>query len=179
MIFDNPIGLRIAYALDWLDTRAWRKLVARFAAWRVGAWFIVNVLFRLDDVLLKRSRGRVALALGWNMLLLTTTGARSGKPRTTPLLYVADRKRIVLIASNGGRAKYPAWYWNLCACSEAIVLRKGRAERFVAHEAQGAERERLWNLAVDYFPGYAEYQERISTRHIPVMVLTPCANEDE
>jgi hypothetical protein len=58
-------------------------------------------------------------------------------------------------------------------------LRNGRVERVVAREAQGAERERLWNLAVQYFAGYAEYQKRISTRHIPVMVLMPRTIEDE
>ncbi len=152
---------------------AWDKLVAGFAATRIGAWTIVNVLFRLDRVLLETSRGRVYLALGWHMLLLTTVGAKSGLPRTIPLLYIPDGKNIALIASNGGREKFPAWYWNLRAHPEAIVLTNGQVQNYLAHQATGAERERLWHQAVTYYPGYAVYQKRIGGREIPIMVLEP------
>ncbi len=150
----------------------WRKFVARFATWRIGAWLIVNVLFRLDGALLKISRGRVYLALGWDMLLLTTIGAKSGAARTIPLLFIADGKNIALIASNGGRGKFPAWYWNLRAHPYATVLAKGRAGNYLAYEARGEERAHLWEKAVQYFVGYAMYRERIQTRPIPVIVLT-------
>ncbi len=151
----------------------WHKFVQAAASTRAGAWFIVNVLFRLDGALLKISGGRVFLAMGWDMLLLTTTGAKSGKPRTIPLLYIVDEKNIVLIASNGGREKFPAWYWNLRAHPHAVILAKGRSGNYFAREAKDSERARLWKKAVGYFGGYALYEKRVTTREIPVMVLTP------
>ncbi len=151
----------------------WKNFVARFATWRSGAWFIVTMLFRLDGALMKISRGRVFLAGGWDMLLLTTIGAKSGAPRAIPLLYIRDGKNILLVASNGGREKFPAWYWNLRAHPHAQVVVNGETKTYLAHEARGSEYARAWHKAVWYFNGYAAYRERIKTRVIPVMVLTP------
>lgn len=132
--------------------RSWRTFVKQFASWRVGAWLIVNVIFRLDGALLRMSHGRVYLALGWDMLLLTTTGAKSGKPRTVPLLYLAAQEDIILIASNGGREKFSAWYWNLRAHPHATVLAKGRTGNFLARQAKNPERAQLWEKAKGSHP---------------------------
>lgn len=156
----------------------WRKFVADFAAWDVGAWLIVNVFFRIDRVLLVISRGRLYLALGWTMMLLTTTGRKSGKPRTIPLLYMPDGQDMVLIASNGGREKYPAWYWNLSAHPQAQVLLDGNEFTVRARQATGEEFTRLWEQVIRYYPGYAIYKERIQGRPIPLMVLTPQTAKD-
>lgn len=155
----------------------WRKFVADFAAWDVGAWLIVNVLFRIDRFLLRLSRGRVYLAIGWTMLLLTTTGRRSGQPRTIPLLYMPDGKNRILIASNGGREKYPAWYWNVCAHPRALVVEQGHEIQVIARQAVGAEYARLWDQVVRYYPGYAIYKQRIQGRPIPLMILEPRPEE--
>jgi deazaflavin-dependent oxidoreductase (nitroreductase family) len=77
----------------------------------------------------------------------------------------------VLIASKGGHPRHPAWYHNLRAHPEAVVEIRGRRERRVAREAEGAEREELWERAVAFYPGYASYQSRAGARRIPVMVL--------
>ncbi|MGW6919371.1 nitroreductase/quinone reductase family protein [Kitasatospora sp. NPDC054939] len=118
---------------------------------------------------------------GGNLLLLTTTGARSGKPHTVPLGYVRDRDgRVVIVASAGGAPHHPAWYHNLLA-HPMVEVELGTAgegpaatgiEEFeaVAVPAEGAERERLFAEVVHAEPGYGEYQQQ-TDRLLPVVVL--------
>ena len=106
-------------------------------------------------------------------VVLTTTGIRSGSPREVPLYAVEEEGRFVVIGSNGGRERAPAWVGNLRATPDCTV-RVGRKTVIPvrAREAEGDERERLWALAVAAFPGYASYHARTS-RRIPVIVLEP------
>ncbi len=106
------------------------------------------------------------------VLLLTTTGRKSGRRHTTPLLYLEDGERLVVIASNGGDERHPAWYLNLRANPQAEV-QVGRERKAVAAETAGAEEKaRLWRLMTEVYAGYDGYQERTS-RDIPVVVLRP------
>jgi deazaflavin-dependent oxidoreductase (nitroreductase family) len=107
---------------------------------------------------------------GGPVLLLTTTGRRTGQSWTVPLLYQPDGDRWVIIASNGGNAKHPAWWLNLRAQPDASV-QIGR-ERFpvTAVEAVGAERDSLWRRMADMYQGYDRYAQK-TTRRIPVLVL--------
>ena len=107
---------------------------------------------------------------GAPLLLLTTTGAKSGQPRTTPLAYTTDGDRLVVIASKGGAPTHPDWYHNLLAHSEGVV-ELGR-ERFPARAivAEGDARDRLYDRMAAQMPGFAEYQQN-TTRRIPVVVL--------
>ena len=107
---------------------------------------------------------------GAPLLLLTTTGAKSGQPRTTPLAYTTDGERLVVIASKGGAPTHPDWYHNLRAHPEAAV-ELGR-ERFPARAivAEGDARDRLYDRMAAQMPGFAEYQQN-TTRRIPVVVL--------
>ncbi len=105
-------------------------------------------------------------------LILTTIGAKSGQPRVTPLIYLPDGDRVVVIASRGGDMRHPGWYHNLRANPRATLLIGGRSANYQAREASGAEREQLWRRAVALYPGYAVYQRRAARRQIPVMVLT-------
>ncbi|MDO8613458.1 MAG: nitroreductase family deazaflavin-dependent oxidoreductase [Dehalococcoidia bacterium] len=108
------------------------------------------------------------------MLLLTTTGRKSDRPRTTPLLYLEDGGNLVVIASNGGNPMHPAWWLNLKSDPRAEV-QVGRERRTVsAEEAEGEERERLWRAVVDVNSGYEGYQKS-TTRRIPVVILRPAA----
>jgi deazaflavin-dependent oxidoreductase (nitroreductase family) len=105
------------------------------------------------------------------VLLLTVEGRKSGKRRTTPLLYGRDGDNVVVIASKGGDPKHPAWYLNLRGAEAEIQI--GREHRRVrARDAEGEERERLWRQMVELWPDYAEYQKK-TTRQIPVVVLEP------
>jgi F420H(2)-dependent quinone reductase len=143
---------------------------------RVGAWYFINVAMRLDRVLLPVSGGRLSMGFGQQVGLLETTGARSGEHRRTPLLYLRDGNHVVLIASKGGSVKHPAWYWNLKANPQVRFLAPGGLSGdFVAREAEGDERSRLWAEAVDYYDGFASYQGRTDGRRIPVVVLEPAA----
>ena len=106
------------------------------------------------------------------MLLLEHTGARSGRRRTTPLVYVRDGENVVLVASKGGHPRNPAWFHNLSAHPDTWV-RIGRRRMAVrARVATPEERERLWPRAVEVWPGYADYQAR-TDRTIPLVILEP------
>jgi len=120
--------------------------------------------------------GRGVGPFGDNLVLLSTTGARSGDQRTTPLMFHRDGERLIVIASKGGAPDNPAWYYNLKAHPEAaveIATDSGIATLDVrAREAEGEERERIWTDRVAMAPGFGEYQKQTS-RRIPVMVLEP------
>jgi deazaflavin-dependent oxidoreductase (nitroreductase family) len=107
---------------------------------------------------------------GARLLLLTTTGAKSGKTRVNPLAFTRDGEDYVIIASKGGSPTHPDWYHNLVA-NRDVTVEVGN-ERFAARArvAQGAERDRLYAAQASIMPGFAEYQ-RNTTRQIPVVVL--------
>ena len=107
---------------------------------------------------------------GRRLMLLTTTGAKTGRPLTKPLGFTRDGERYVVIASKGGAPTNPAWYHNLVA-NPQVVIEIG-AERFEARAsvAQGAERERLYAQQSAQIPVFGEYQQ-MTTRQIPVVVL--------
>ena len=107
---------------------------------------------------------------GRPLVLLTTTGARSGEPRTTPLVYTTDGERLVIIASKGGAPNNPAWYHNLTANPEATVELGTERFQVRAEVAQGDERDRLFEAQAAQMPNFAEYQQKTS-RRIPVVTL--------
>lgn len=147
------------------------RVIRRFLMSRPGIWYGRYILPYLDLPLLRISRGRYSMSPGQPILLLETTGARSGKRRATPLLYLADGDRLVVIGSNGGRDYHPGWCHNLRARPLATVYHAGQVARYRAHEAQGDERAALWARAVAFFEGFELYERR-TDRHIPVFVLT-------
>lgn len=104
------------------------------------------------------------------MLLLDHVGARSGRRRTTPLVYVPDGERWVLVASKGGHPRNPAWFHNLVAHPDVTVQVGSKRVPVRARVADPTERERLWPRAVETYSGYAGYQQRTS-REIPLVVL--------
>ena len=110
--------------------------------------------------------------LGVLHVVLTTTGRHSGRAREAPLFAFPDGDRIVVVGSRNGSDREPGWVWNLRDDPSATVrvAREVRAVR--AYEAEGDERDRLWRLAVDGYPGYDLYQRQTS-RLIPVVVLAP------
>jgi deazaflavin-dependent oxidoreductase (nitroreductase family) len=105
------------------------------------------------------------------LLLLTTTGAKSGLPRTIPLIYSTDGDRYVVIASKGGEPTHPDWYRNLVANPDVTLEVGGETFPARAEVAEGAERRRLFDQQAAQMPFFAEY-ERKTPREIPVVVLT-------
>ena len=109
----------------------------------------------------------------WNgapILLLTTTGRRTGEPTTTPLIFGRDGDRYVIVASKGGAPAHPGWYRNLVKTPEVEVQVKADRFRARARTASGDERERLWRAMNEIWPHYDSYAEK-TDREIPVVVL--------
>jgi len=153
----------------------WKRIVQRIFMTRPFTWVGLNVLGRIDPILMRLSKGRVYSSRGAGLLsiLLTTTGAKSGQSRQVALLAFEDGDNLFVIASRGGNPRHPGWYHNLKANARTTVVWRGREETRVAHEALPPERERLWQLAMSIYPTFDMYQERTGGRRVPVMVLTP------
>ena len=108
---------------------------------------------------------------GRALLLLTTTGAKSGKRHTTPMMYIPDGERLLVIASNAGALTHPDWYHNLVAHPDVTVEVGSETFEATAIVTQGAERDALWTRIVELYPFFAEHQAKIS-RQIPVIALS-------
>jgi deazaflavin-dependent oxidoreductase (nitroreductase family) len=131
----------------------------------------VELFWRVHPILYRWSGGRLGSALGgMPVLLLTTTGRKSGQPRTTALTYLPRGDDFVVIASVLGEPRHPAWWLNLASWPEASVQVGGTVHRIRAREADGEERDALWGAVVAKMPDYDEYRARTS-RRIPVVVL--------
>ena len=107
---------------------------------------------------------------GSTILLLTTTGRKSGEPRTTPLIYAQDGDRYVIVASKGGAPEHPGWYENLAKTPEVELQVLDEVFPARARTAEGEERDRLWRKANEVWSHYDEYAEK-TDREIPVVVL--------
>ncbi|MGP3931499.1 nitroreductase family deazaflavin-dependent oxidoreductase [Nonomuraea sp. KM88] len=124
----------------------------------------------------RANEGRVGgMFEGAPLLLLTTTGAKSGKQSTTPLMYLPDGDRHVVIASAGGADKHPAWYHNLRATPKATIEVGADTFEASAVAVEGEERDRLYARMVAQAPQFAEYEAK-TTRRIPVVVLVPAGS---
>lgn len=150
----------------------WDRLGVSVVSSKPGASVLSRVMHRIDRPLLRLTRGRLSFAAGYPVLLLTTTGAKSGKPRTLPLLYVEWEDGIAVIASRFGKTRHPGWYHNLRAHPQATVEIKGERRTYTARQAEGDEREEIWSQAANMYSGYEKYAGRAG-RKIPVMILTP------
>ncbi len=152
-----------------------RQIVGVWASSKSFTWIILNIASRLDPLWLRVTQGWFSASnlLGFPALMLTTSGAKTGLARSVALVFFHDDDRLVIIASRGGLDRHPGWYHNLKAHPEADVLLDGHRSTYIAHEATGKERERLWTMACDDYSGYVIYQKRAGDRQIPVMVLTP------
>jgi deazaflavin-dependent oxidoreductase (nitroreductase family) len=137
------------------------------------AWFgaAARPLVPADRFLGRLTRGRlVALGLAPS-LIITTTGRRSGRPRSNPLLYVRDGDAYVVVGSNWGQPTDPAWARNLLAEPRATVTVRGRAIPVRAHLVTGPDRDRLWRLLMRQWPPYETYARRAGGRDLPVFRL--------
>ena len=154
----------------------WQPLIQRAAASSFGSWLLPDWLHILDRPFLRLSKGRwcmTSILSGLQVVVLTARGAKSGESRTTPLAALIDEDKVVLIASDFGSPRHPAWYYNLRANPDVKVSVYGKEGNYKAHEAVGDERENYWQMAVASYPGYKKYAKQAGERIIPVMVLTP------
>lgn len=163
----------------------WRGF-ARIVAIKPLTLFFMHLATWVDRPLLRMTNGRLRLSFVVPTLLLRCRGARSGKLREVPLLYVPDDDAVLVIGSNGGKTKEPAWCHNLRAEVERAEVKepevscalKGRIQRFRVQELSGCARQRAWRDAVALYPGYERYEVR-AERQIPLFRLVPEETDQE
>jgi len=122
----------------------------------------------------RASKGRIGSTWATGrqpILLLTTTGRKTGKPRTNPACYLEQDGGLILVASHAGVPQHPSWYLNLKDNPEVTVERNGQRTRMHAKVTEGEERKRLWSIVSSKYPMYLDYQEGID-RQLPVVFLT-------
>jgi deazaflavin-dependent oxidoreductase (nitroreductase family) len=149
-----------------------RRPVATSAVSRLSA----HALDRLDRVLARfggKGQSIAHLTAGLPVVTLTTIGVKSGQRRTAKVLGIAEGERMVVIASNVGQRNHPAWYYNLRANPTAELTVDGVTLKVRGREEAGAERARLWNSALQVYPGWRDYERRASHREIGVFILEP------
>lgn len=147
-----------------------------FAMSKAGRWFGINVSARIDPLLMRLTGGRVSTLFGAPVMLLTTTGRRSGQPRTVPVLYFTEGDDVFVIASSFGRASHPAWYHNLRASRHAKLTARARTGDYVASEVLDPdERLRLYRRGERLYRGWRQYEAMAGAagRQIAVFRLTP------
>ncbi len=120
----------------------------------------------------RANKGSVAAFARQPLLLITHTGAKTGKRRTSPLAYFRDGIRYIIVASKGGAPTNPDWYYNLLANPQAAIEVGTERLEVTAEPADPAERERLWTMVIESSPAFSEYEKK-TRRTIPLVILTP------
>ena len=140
---------------------------------RIGT-LAVRLMSAANVWIFRLSGGRLGSRFlrGAPVLLLTTTGRKSGRPRTAPLLYLEDGDNLVVVASKGGMSHHPTWFLNLEANPEAEIEIGTERRKMLARRASDPEKKDLWPRLVAMYSDYADYQAR-TDRDIPVLILSP------
>lgn len=138
-------------------------------------WFVLGPLMRGHAAIYRASRGRIGGRIPGlpSLLLLDHVGAKSGKLRTTPLVYMPDGESLLIVASKGGHSRHPGWLHNLRRHPLTEVQIGSRRVKVRAREADEDERRLLWPKASKYNPHWARYRQR-TDREIPLVLLEPC-----
>jgi deazaflavin-dependent oxidoreductase (nitroreductase family) len=136
----------------------------------------IRLIGRLHAWLWKLTGGKLGNGFGTApFMLLTTRGRKTGRERTTPVLYLQDGTDLIVVASFGGNDMHPAWYLNLECCPEAEVMVNGERRRLLAHRVSPEEKKLIWPRLVKRFPNFAVYQQR-TRREIPLLQLSDRAD---
>jgi deazaflavin-dependent oxidoreductase (nitroreductase family) len=161
--------------LSFGDANAFHRMMRTFAATKVGSALLRPTARHLDRLITKVTGGRSSfaeLATGVPAVMLTTTGAKSGQPRTVAVYGIPHPDGLGLIASNFGGVKHPAWYYNLKANPEATVTIGRDTWRATARTATPRERDEIWAKGLKFYPGWRKYEVRAGNRHIEAFVLS-------
>lgn len=171
----TPTGLAAELDYSHSPDNLLRKAVKAFGASRPGAWLFARLLRHIDDLIGRLSRRRTTapqLLAGLAVLDLTTTGRKSGQPRTSHLIGFPMGESIALLGTNFGQESTPAWVFNLEADPHASVSYAGRSVDVLARPATPAELDQVVAEAARHYVGYARYRERIgSSRRLRVFLL--------
>ena len=151
-----------------------QRLIQRVAATPAASAVLAALLHRVDRCVLWASHGR-ATATAWlsglPVVVLTTTGARSGRLRSVPLVGLFEGGDVVVVASNFGSRRHPSWCLNLRARPEAVLAYRGRAFNVTSREAAGDDYDRYWAMALQRYSGFQSYARRSRGRRMPVVLL--------
>jgi deazaflavin-dependent oxidoreductase (nitroreductase family) len=151
-----------------------QRTLRRLAASGPGAWLFARVLHHIDRPVHRLTRGRftfASLLSGIPVIMLTTTGAKTGRRRTVPVLGIPTRDDVAIVASNFGQYRHPGWYHNLRAHPEAEITVDGIRRRVRAVEADDVRRAEIWQEGLRVYPGFGQYERRAPHRRISVFVL--------
>jgi F420H(2)-dependent quinone reductase len=133
---------------------------------------VANFVYRI-------SGGRIGGRMnGGDVLLLTTTGRKTGKQRTHPLVYLSKESAYIVIASAAGAPKHPAWFFNVRSNPQAVIQVKDKLINVTAEVADKEKRGELWAWVVSALPSFEQYQQN-TKREIPVVILHPSHPADE
>ena len=166
----------MATKLRYVDPHRQPGVVARayaaLAATHLSRFVSRHVSWKLDPVLLRATRGRLATTLVFPTAVLETTGAKSGARRRNAVIYFHDGERVTIVASNAGSPRHPSWYHNLRAHPDVVF---GGIAMYATVVDDDTERSRLWRLADRVFPAFASYRRDAAERNrrIPIVQLTP------
>lgn len=135
--------------------------------------WMFHQFMRLQIFMYRRSRGKTfGRVRGMPVLLLTTVGRKTGKPRVTPVMYIRDGDNYVITASYAGLGKHPGWFFNLMSNPQTTIEVNGMTNGVTAHQASPTEKDRLWKQLVEQAPFFEGYRKK-TTRDIPMVILQP------
>ncbi len=140
---------------------------------RAGYWFLLHVAPTIDKAVIPRTRGRLSSTGLDKVGLVTTVGAKSGQPRTHPLVLIDDGDGLLAIGSNYGRPPHPSWSYNLLAHPDCDVEFRGPRTPYRAELLRGGVRAAAWATAADFYAGYERYRHSCAPREIRVFRLRP------
>lgn len=172
------MGLQDALGYDVRPANAFQRAMQRAASWAPISRLFQKTLHAVDRPLYRWSKGRLTvpgLVAGLPVVLITTTGAKTGLPRSMPLLGVPIGDDVAVIGSNFGTARTPGWVVNLEADPAATVTWRDRSVAVVARRATPEETDRAFEVGSVFYSGFPAYRERAAHREIRVFVLEPAA----
>jgi len=170
------VGLQTELGYRVRPANGIQRATQRVASTAPVAWAFSHSARHLDAWALRLTGGRATVSgvvAGIPVITVTSTGRRSGQPRTSPLLGVPVGDDLALVGTNFGRPELPAWYHNLTADPHGEVTYRDRTVAVIAREAVGDEWDAVLATAASIYPGYDAYRARIRSRAIPVLVLGP------
>ena len=174
--YSSPMGLISELHYEVKDANTIQRVTQKVAASGPGAWVFQRTLYPIDKGLYRLTKGRLTvpgLMAGLPVIMLTTTGAKTGKDRTMPLLGIPMDDDIAVIGSNYGQRSTPGWVYNLRAKPEAMVEHGSESVDVTARLATEAEAEQAFEAGAAFYGGFSKYRERASHREIEVFVFEP------
>ena len=169
----NELGYRLK------PSNAAQRLVQKITASRPGAWTAQRILYPIDKGLFRASDGKVTvpgLMAGLPVIMLTTTGAKTGQKRTMPLVGTPFGEDLAIIGSNYGQQRTPGWVYNLEANPAATVSYRDASVDVVARQLDDTDADQVFEDAAAAYPGYGRYRERADHRTIRVFALELAEN---